>query len=190
MRIPVISGREFTEEDQEGSSPIIIVNETMARHFWPGQSALGQDIKVWGTRRKVMGVVKDIKYHTMTEKPESFLYFPTLQQGETATNVLIRTSGAPGALLPEVRSAVKSINPSVMVLQAANVNNLRYISLFSYRTAATLAATLGVLGLFLAAFGVCGVLALFGQPAHHEIGVFMALGAQRADVLWLILGAR
>src|SRR6185437_7282186 len=82
MQIPVTSGRDFTEQDREGAPPVIIINQTMARHFWPHQSAVGQHITVWGATRTVIGVANDIKYHTMTEQPESFLYFPTLQEGE------------------------------------------------------------------------------------------------------------
>jgi predicted permease len=189
MQIPILAGRDFSPSDRRGQPLVAIVNQTMARRFWPGSSPIGHRLKSWsgGHWYTIVGVARDIKYHTMTERPRSFLYFPTLQVGETDTNLLVRAKGDPAALLPVVRQTAKSLDPSVSVLQAGSLTRVLYLSLFAYRTAATLASVLGALGLLLASLGIYGVLSYSVSQQTHEIGIRMALGAEPGRVLGMVV---
>jgi len=189
MQIPIVSGRDFSANDREDQPRVAIVNQTMGRRFWPGESPLGHRLKSWGNGHwyTIVGVAHDIKYHSMTERPQSFVYFPTLQASGTDTNVLLRTRGEAGALLPIVRQAAKSLDPNVGVLQAGRLSGILYLSLFTYRTAATLSSVLGALGLLLASLGIYGVLSYSVSQQTHEIGIRMALGAEPGHMLAMVV---
>jgi predicted permease len=189
MRIPIVAGRDFSTADRAGQPRVMIVNQTMAARFWPGGSPLGHRIQPSGGEHwyTIVGVARDIKYHTMTEQPESFMYFPQLQAGGTDANILVRTKTDPAALLPVVRQQARAIDPNVSVLQAGSLDGILHLSLFSYRTAATLALVLGTLGLLLAAFGIYGVLSYSVSQQTHEIGIRLALGADPQRVLRMVV---
>lgn len=187
MKIPMVSGRDFAERDRRGAPDVIIVNETMARRFWPGKDPVGHRVNFDGGWWTITGVAKDIKYHSMQEQPESFLYLPLLQGGGTDANVLVRTRASTASMIPVVREQARLLDPGVAVLESDDVSQLTRVSIFAQRIAAALASVLGILGLLLAVLGIYGVISYGVGQRTQEIGIRLALGAQRKDVLRLVL---
>lgn len=186
MRVPVLRGRGITEQDRDGTPLVVVINETMARRFWPGQDPLGQRIEQWGKSREIVGIVRDAKYRTLGEAPEPFLFLPFLQQFEPDMNLHVRTTGDPASVLPAVRAAAQSIDVSLAVETKLLSEHLG-IAFLLPRVGATLLSGFGLLGLALACLGLFGVVSSYVNQRQREIGIRLAVGATRGAIVRQVL---
>ena len=190
MRVPLLRGRGFSEKDTPESERVAVVNESLARHFWPGKDPIGQQIRVEKDKGyyQVVGVAADGKYRTLGENPRSYLYLSLTQRYARGQLLLVRTSGDPHAVLPLLRQQARELDDHMPVLQLQTLEETTAVSLLLPKAGAGLFGLFGLIGVALAAVGIYGVTAFAASQRTQEIGIRMAMGAQRADILRLLLG--
>ena len=195
MKIPMIRGREFTEADSDTAPYVAIINEEMAKKFWPNADPIGHHFRMDSDAKhslEIVGIAKNARYNGVTGPIASFFYVPTAQHYTVnSLQVLqVRTAGAPALLIPEIEQLISSLAPDLPVFDVKTMtealDTLNGIMMF--QVGAGLAAALGILGLVLAIVGVYGVISYAVSQKTHEIGIRMALGAQRTSILKMILG--
>ena len=190
LGLALVRGRDFDERDAASSAPVAIVNEAFARAAWPGVDPIGRQMEADGPGLDaisvtVVGVAADARLMSLGDAAEPYIYVPFGQRYTSRPNLVIKTAGA--SVIPEVRSLIRSMNSNLPVTEALSLSDVTAIGTIPQRIAAALAGTLGLVGLLLAAMGIYGVTSYAVTRRQREIGIRIALGAERADVLRLIL---
>ena len=190
VRIPLLRGRDFSDVDGERQQPVVIINEAMARRFWPDHDAMGQRFRFFGDAgpRTIVGIVRNAKYVFVGEDPQPMADTPLEQGYAPVMGLIVRTSTRPDALRGVVEREVRSIDRDIALNNIATAADLLSASLTGPRVAATLLSIFGAVALVLAAIGMYGVMSYSVNLRAQEIGIRMALGAARGKVLRMVLG--
>ena len=197
LRIPILTGRDFTAEDGDGAPPVTIISESAARQFWPGQAAVGRYLvqPTWGPHGPtspvrtllVVGVARDIQSSSVIDGLGGTLVYVPFQQQYLSTMTIVARTTRGQRVGDELRALLTSMNPNVPIVTAQTLGDAVALGLVPQRLAATVAGSLGMIGLLLTAIGIYGVMAYAVTRRTREIGIRLALGAQRGHVIRMIL---
>src|SRR5262249_45966327 len=198
LRIPLLQGRGFDERDDDRSRPVVVINETLVRRYFPGQDPVGKYLisgleyasnttGTSGVKREIIGVIKDVKEFTLTEAPEPYIYFPVYQFYRASMTFIARTTADPWTAIAPIRDEVRLLDSSLPVFHVTTLAQQTGISLIGQSIAAKFLLVFGGLALVLAGVGLYGVMAYSVVQRQQEIGIRMSLGASPAQVIRLVI---
>jgi putative ABC transport system permease protein len=192
LQMQLLRGRKFSDADSEKAPLVAIINETMAKKFWPNEDALGKHFGIKGANgpfMEVIGIVQDAKIQNPTANPQPFYYVPFEQSYNSLRTIHVRTSVAPESLALPVQSAIHEAVPNVPVTQVKTMNEALQGAngFFLFRFGAQLTLAMGLLGLILAVVGIYSVVSYAAAQRTQEIGIRVAMGASPQDILKMIL---
>jgi putative ABC transport system permease protein len=187
MRIPLLRGREFTEQDT-GATRVAIVNSTMARRFWPNVDPLGKRFGSRSTWYTIVGVVGDVKFTSLAKDADPEFYEPYRQTPIADMVLALRSASDPAPLAAALRESVRGADPTQAISRITTMGEYLSDRLGEPRLSALLFVGFGVTALLLAAIGIYGVISFSVTRRTREIGIRIALGAARREVMWLAVG--
>lgn len=183
---PLVDGRDFTAADNKDSTPVILINQKLARNIWPDESPLGKRIRAWGKYFTVVGIVGDVKDNPQSSEAQAAFYWPVRQAPQSRLFLAVHCYGDPSAITGAIRNVIEAQDRNLPVTDLRTMPSIAASAVSGQRSTLVLVGMFAGLALALATLGIYGVISYSVNQRRHEIGIRMSLGAVKHHVLWLV----